>query len=405
MISSNNITNNSANRSGGGIRLYDSDNLLINNLIAYNTAGQTGGGISCHNCDDLTIINNTITGNYSTGSGGGIRCSGSLPIVKNSIIWGNTSDQVSGHPIVTYSNVQGGYNGEGNIDDDPLFVDPDNDDYHLKAIYCGDSINSPCIDSGDPDYKDIFRDCDWGLGYYRSDMGAYGGGTFHEPEIIISMIPNNPPIYVPAGGMFDYTGIIANTTNEQQSVDIWIMLRLPSGDIFGPIQRIDNLILAPFQIVSVDNVTQHVPVLAPMGTYNYIAYCGEHQISKIDSISFEFTVTSPAGDIADSWNLFGWFGGIEDQSPEIPTTFALSPNYPNPFNANTTINFQLPFDSNIRLQIYNLLGQNVETLVDSQIKAGYHSIQWNASHYSSGIYFYKLTAGDKVITKRMTLLK
>ena len=80
-------------------------------------------------------------------------------------------------------------------------------------------------------------------------------------------------------------------------------------------------------------------------------------------------------------------------------------SYPNPFNAKTTIEFGIPKSGHVNLRIYNLLGQEVATIVDGQLVAGDHSVIWDASNYSSGIYFYRLTAGGKVITKRMTLLK
>ncbi|MCP3681840.1 MAG: T9SS type A sorting domain-containing protein [bacterium] len=89
----------------------------------------------------------------------------------------------------------------------------------------------------------------------------------------------------------------------------------------------------------------------------------------------------------------------------IPITSALVQNYPNPFNATTNISFDLVEDGNASLQIYNLTGQLVETLVDGHMLEGHYNINWDASLYSSGIYFYKLITGDKTFAKRMTLLK
>jgi hypothetical protein len=80
------------------------------------------------------------------------------------------------NPIVSYSNLRGCWPGDGNIDIDPLFRDPAGGDFHLMATYCGDPLDSPCIDAGDPTILDIVLDCDWGLGTTISDMGAYGGG-------------------------------------------------------------------------------------------------------------------------------------------------------------------------------------------------------------------------------------
>ena len=89
----------------------------------------------------------------------------------------------------------------------------------------------------------------------------------------------------------------------------------------------------------------------------------------------------------------------------MPKTFALLPNYPNPFNAATIINYELPVDAHVKLGVYNTLGQKVATVVDERQQAGYRSVVWDASEVSSGVYFYKLSAGDFTETKRMMLVK
>lgn len=97
--------------------------------------------------------------------------------------------------------------------------------------------------------------------------------------------------------------------------------------------------------------------------------------------------------------------GVEDTDTEIlPGNFCLS-NYPNPFNTTTVINYNLPISAYIKSEIYSLLGQKVATLVNEKQQAGYKSVIWDASKLSSGIYFYKLTAGDYTQTKRMMLVK
>ncbi|MCB2231579.1 T9SS type A sorting domain-containing protein [bacterium] len=88
----------------------------------------------------------------------------------------------------------------------------------------------------------------------------------------------------------------------------------------------------------------------------------------------------------------------------LPTTYTLSQNYPNPFNPTTTIEFTLPVKSKYRLTIFNVLGQQVEQLSD-ELEAGYHKIEWDAGRYASGVYFYRLTAGEFSATKKMVLLK
>jgi len=88
-----------------------------------------------------------------------------------------------------------------------------------------------------------------------------------------------------------------------------------------------------------------------------------------------------------------------------PEQFSLSQNYPNPFNASTSISFALPQPGDVRLVVYDLLGRQVETLLDGYRPAGTHRITFDASDYSSGVYFYRVQAGERVETKRMLLLK
>ena len=88
---------------------------------------------------------------------------------------------------------------------------------------------------------------------------------------------------------------------------------------------------------------------------------------------------------------------VESESNITPSAFVLDQNYPNPFNPSTQIKFSLPTNSNVNLTIYNLLGEVVRELVNSEMNSGVHTVQWNSddvsgSKVSSGIYFYKLTA-------------
>lgn len=91
-------------------------------------------------------------------------------------------------------------------------------------------------------------------------------------------------------------------------------------------------------------------------------------------------------------------------SDGMPEGFSLS-NNPNPFNPTTTLYFDLPHDSHVKLEIYNILGQRVETLVDQYLPAGSYSYEWNGSKMASGIYLYSLTTDSGVYTRKMTLMK
>ncbi|MBK9097157.1 MAG: VCBS repeat-containing protein [bacterium] len=106
------------------------------------------------------------------------------------------------------------------------------------------------------------------------------------------------------------------------------------------------------------------------------------------------------------YNLGGGTVGIQnEETEEIPTSFSLAQNYPNPFNPTTTIQFSLPQAGDVTLKIYNLLGEEVKTLVEEYRQAGIHSVQFHANTLASGIYFYRIRAGNFVETKKMILLR
>ncbi len=89
----------------------------------------------------------------------------------------------------------------------------------------------------------------------------------------------------------------------------------------------------------------------------------------------------------------------------IPNQFELSQNYPNPFNPTTTIKFALPKASEVHLVVYDILGRVVTNLVNGNLNAGYHKINFNASNLASGVYFYSIKAGDFTSVKKLMLLK
>lgn len=97
--------------------------------------------------------------------------------------------------------------------------------------------------------------------------------------------------------------------------------------------------------------------------------------------------------------------GIQLSGNEIPLSFKLYQNFPNPFNPVSTIKFDISKTADIKLVIYDLLGREVQTLVNRALVAGQYKVEWDASRFASGTYFYKLSAGDFVQTKKMILLK
>ena len=90
---------------------------------------------------------------------------------------------------------------------------------------------------------------------------------------------------------------------------------------------------------------------------------------------------------------------------EIIEKYTLSQNYPNPFNPTTNIKFAIPKSSNVKIAVFDIAGKELEVLVDEQLKAGTYQLNWNASTHSSGVYFYKMQAGEYYSTMKMVLIK
>jgi len=95
----------------------------------------------------------------------------------------------------------------------------------------------------------------------------------------------------------------------------------------------------------------------------------------------------------------------DEETPAMPRVFALEQNYPNPFNPSTTVEFSLPHAATVNVEVFNVLGEKVATLVAGQLPAGRHRTVWNASGAGSGVYFYRMLAGDYSDTRRMMLVK
>ncbi len=127
-----------------------------------------------------------------------------------------------------------------------------------------------------------------------------------------------------------------------------------------------------------------------------------------------FLLNNVADDMTDDgWALFDssvvWAMGlstsVKNQSRNVPSDFVLYDNYPNPFNPVTYITFSVPIQSRVRLSVWNTLGEKVATLVEEVKPAGRYTSVFNASEFSSGVFFYKLEAGPYTMTKKMLLLK
>ncbi|MBD3234501.1 MAG: T9SS type A sorting domain-containing protein, partial [candidate division Zixibacteria bacterium] len=515
---------------------------------------------------------------------------------------------------------------------DPEIIAHCNNDGHYSLYVPADSawdLRAEYTDDYQPAYATVT---------VAEDDTVYQDFALLPPDFEITMEPDDPPIYVHPGEHFTYTGTLTNQTDQNLTTDVWIMLEAPEYGTVGPLKRYNNVPIAAGETISVSNIRQNIPMIAPIGQYEYISYCGDYPDIIEDQYSFDFVVWPEGGalaevvilcaDYTDDWhqvrdmlledpnvlsvdfidvrettpqltdlipynvalvwsnytfantdalgdvladftdvgggvvtcefahyggwalggrymtdysplgvgssgyqdtdmivddpnhpimlgvtsgseyfnynapftapnytmvchwdngyngttfnadhprcvalnNYFGqsyaqWTGDVGQmlvnsvvwsasnsfsamsfEGPEgfldeyaveeqkvvesaarvnnnsepatdalglvargdtegIPGSYSLSDAYPNPFNASVRLDLALPESGNVSLTVYNLLGQEIAILIDGNMEAGYHSIKWDASEYSSGIYYYQLTTGNFVQTKRMTLLK
>jgi hypothetical protein len=118
-----------------------------------------------------------------------------------------------------------------------------------------------------------------------------------------------------------------------------------------------------------------------------------------------FTISGADVDIGVSdIGTIGSIAGIEDENT-TPVGYRLNQNYPNPFNPSTDISFSLAKSSFVILEVYNSLGQKVAVLINNKMNPGSYKVKFNASNLSSGIYYYKIQAGDFQSVKKMLLLQ
>lgn len=97
--------------------------------------------------------------------------------------------------------------------------------------------------------------------------------------------------------------------------------------------------------------------------------------------------------------------GIKGTNGDLPTEFSLSQNFPNPFNPTTVLRYALPKNSHVSINVYDLIGQKVSTLVDGEETQGYHEVAFDGSRFASGVYLIRLNAPGVTITRKMLMAK
>ncbi len=313
-----------------------------------------------------TLTNVTISGNTAPQGGGIEAWNNGHPEVINSIIWNNTPTAVSlfgsGGIDITYSDIEDGWDGEGNIDANPIFVDADNGDYTLQ------SPNSPCIDAGTAELD----------GDGTEDITDYSGSA---PDM--GAFESN--LAAPTG--FQYY-------LQSESVMLWWN---PSTD--------EN-----FQYFLLERSTDDQFVENVVSNYLVDSYYTDEDLEF--NTEYFYRVSSYSTDWSEYSETISVV--LEDldisNGDNMPISYKIHQNHPNPFNPVTTIRYDLPEDGLVNITIYDMMGRQINTLVSIVQQAGFKSIKWDATDsfgkpVSAGVYLYSIEVGEFRQTKKMVLLK
>jgi hypothetical protein len=214
------------------------------------------------------------------------------------------------------------------------------------------------------------------------------------PNVEVILNPGQLPILVTtAGGSFDFLFRVDYNETPPSDFDGWFMIQSPDSQWSGPVMDILTLLpMAPGTFFELDT-TYVVEAGLDTGTYVFEARIGNYPDNVWDSDSFTFQVVPDTVSVED------------DRPAAIPRNFVLLGNYPNPFNPITTLIFSLPRASRVQLEVFDITGRHVATLVDGWQDAGTHQITFNGSNLASGIYFYEMSAGNYRAVRKAILLK
>ena len=219
---------------------------------------------------------------------------------------------------------------------------------------------------------------------------------------------------------FTVTGAQRITTSGPLLIDTLYYAHLPNQKRFSIKPYLSNkgtnyavtelkakLICTDSWVVSITNNIISFPSVSPGGVVLSSNVCGIIYDSTFPGyFDLEFEIISDGWCYwKDSLRFVPVIVGVEEELNNLPTEFNLTQNYPNPFNSSSVIKYSIPKSSQATLKIFNTLGEELETLVNEEKTVGSYEANWNAENLPSGVYFYRLQAGDFVQTKKMILLK
>ena len=404
--------------------LYTEGNSTLTGFTLQNGKGQYGGGISCRVSHPI-ISNNHIINNISQDDGGGIFLwTGSDPVISDNYITNNTAAERGGGIFICWSH--------GTISNNTIC---NNRALSGAGIFVTESDQAPISEfSGNLIISNEASQNCGGLYIRRSKVSLSdmiisrnksffncGGMYIEESKFSMSNIlvakneasGNCGGLYAERSVITISNSTIANNDAGSQYGSGLLLKNCPNDTIDGYVSIINTIIWN-------NSLSDTGIVSRQCSTY----YCDtENARPGVGNISddplfcwpeisdYHLAENSPCVGTGEDGANIGAFGigcatiDIPENTSNLPSTFSLFQNYPNPFNASTSISYTLPYDTNVKLDIYDVAGRHIETLSDLYQSVGSHQVTWNAQDYPSGAYFYKIQAGDFTETKMMLLIK
>lgn len=253
----------------------------------------------------------------------------------------------------------------------------------------------------------LYKKVIWIGNNYNGDL------TFYDPAQVLA--------YVKAGGNFLLAARYASLFFNQALQD-YAGITLFSSDLtIAKLKALDNNLVdltstgtnSLTELVALSSTSAAVPIFDDTTS---TAEYGGFRLHKTGEGNFVFIAGRPYrydnaasakdyGYIIDNWLGSNSTNAVSTKENGLPKSFELSQNYPNPFNPSSTIRYAIPNSGFVKLNVYNALGEKVASLVNSQMEAGVYNVNFNASKLASGIYFYRIEAGNFVSVKKMILMK
>jgi len=268
------------------------------------------------------------------------------------------------------------------------------------------TIGALAYTTHDSGQSTLFAGTYWGL-HISTDAGEHWRYLEQSPYAIGSILVVRKPtgrVLVYAGRRISPGGLFRSSDNGAN----WIPVNtgLPEYAGVDALAAYDTVIFAGIYasadralFYSLDDGDHWI-----VGSYGLRPSCGDIRALAVSDTSLFAGI---GGCEPSVWRrpLSEMITGVEDEDVKIPSDFSLEQNFPNPFNPATTIKYDLPYESKVTLKIFNLLGQDIGTLVNEHKQPGRYEVQWNAGNFPSGVYVYRLIGGSYQKSGKMLLMK